>query len=38
MLRQAQQADLQLIELVEMRRFILQLSFDYQLITKLGKK
>ena len=29
-----QQPDLQLIELVEMRRFILQLNFDYLLIIK----
>ena len=29
-----QQADLQLIEPVEMRRFILQLNFDYLLIIK----
>ena len=35
MLRQAQQADLQLIELVEMRRFILQYNFE-QLLKRLN--
>ena len=38
MLRQAQQADLQLIELVEMRRCILQLNFDYLLNALLKRR